>query len=310
MVRIKYFFYLWGSLIFLHTSPILPPHTQNISRRLKPSAQFDVRDLKNLTPVLYGERIVYFDSNNRPQIAYDLAGKIVETYFYNKSRELLYVEVKNNKVNNWIRLEPVNIREVRDPDRFSWEIFQGERCLGEITISIDREYNSMYIGRIDINHNERGQGIGKTVIEFLFNYYKRLSQYSELRSISAHTYNPALAEIFLQLSNNGEITVGEREISRNFHKEQLTGIVKDIIRKTGIWVKFQTQNGEIKAFKINTSGIIEHSDIPQLEGRYVLENLKVERDERNRWNIYINGIHFGIIDRFTEPLRIEVEADY
>jgi hypothetical protein len=42
----------------------------------------------------------------------------------------------------------------------------------------------------------------------------------------------------------------------------------------------------------------------------MLPNLEVKRDERNRWNIYINGINSGIIETFVQLIRIEAEIDY
>ncbi|MCD6079965.1 MAG: hypothetical protein J7J54_00760, partial [Candidatus Omnitrophica bacterium] len=121
-----------------------------------------------------------------------------------------------------------------------------------------------------------------------------------------HTYNPALAEIFLQLSTDGKILI-ENSV---FHREQLTQIAKEVITKAGIWVKFQTPNGEIKAFEIAPTGRVVNSDIPELEGEYVLRYLKAERDKSNRWNIYIQGENFGLVDRFANLLRIEAEIDY
>ncbi len=299
-------FYALSLFIILNTSVSPPPKTESISRRIKATFSSDIDDAKNLNPEIHRDRIVYYSWEHKPQFACNLTGDIVETYFYDKNGNLSYIEIKNSKNNDWIDLEPVVNPKGELPDRFIWAIYQEGLCLGSITINIDRENNSMYIGRIEIHSKHQRKGIGKTVIDFLFNYYKRLPQYRDLRSISAHTYNPVLAEIFLQLSTDGKIVIE----NKTFHREQLTQIVKEIITKAGICVKFQAPNGETKSLEIAPTGRVVNSDIPELEGKYVLRYLKVERDELNRWNIYIQGENFGIVDRFTDLLRIEAEMDY
>ena len=299
-------FYVLSLFIIFNTSVSPRFQIESISRRIKATFSSDIGDAKNLNPEIHRDRIVYYSWEHKPQFACNLTGDIVETYFYDKNGNLSYIEIKNSKNNDWIDLEPVVNPKGELPDRFIWAIYQEGLCLGGITINIYRENNSMYIGRIEIHQEYQGKGIGKTVIDFLFNYYKRLPQYRDLKSISAHTYNPVLAEIFLQLSTDGKIVIE----NKTFHREQLTQIVKEIITKAGICVKFQTPNGEIKALEIAPTGRVVNSDIPQLEGKYVLRYLKAERDELNRWNIYIEGENYGIIERFVTPLRIEADLDY
>ena len=299
-------FYALSLFIIFNTSVSPLPKTESISRRIKATFSSDIGDAKNLNPEIHRDRIVYYSWEHKPQFACNLTGDIVEIYFYDKNGNLSYIEIKNPKNNDWIHLKPIVNQNEELSGRFIWTVYQEEIYLGGVTISIDQENNSMYIGRIEIHPEHQRKGIGKTVIDFLFNYYKRLPQYRDLKSISAHTYNPALAEIFLQLSTDGKIAI-ENSV---FRREQLIRIVKEAIKKAGIWVKFQTPNGEIKAFEIAPTGRVVNSDIPELEGEYVLRYLKAERDKSNRWNIYIQGENFGLVDRFANLLRIEAEIDY
>ncbi|MDP8216850.1 MAG: GNAT family N-acetyltransferase [Candidatus Kaelpia imicola] len=251
-----------------------------------------------------GERIVTQDSAGRIQSVRNAYGEYVERYYYNNDT-LSSVEIKTEKTGLWVELSRNRDLETSE-DEFYWNIKINGTQIG--TIAIEVIDNAFYLGTIGLEVSERGKSIAKEVIRFLVKHLRTQSEYEAINKLYTYTHRPAIFEIFMQLSANNQLRVGELEQANTFNQDDISLILHHTQENKSIELSLISLEGEKLYIKVEEEKI-QNTDIAILEEVPLLcSNFSVLRETGSgKWLLFYQNQPLGIIDSLCNNIYIECE---